>query len=669
MLKSGNQSKYAAALAACLMFFIVSATGAAERYVTVPGTWNSAAPELLVKAECHLDEPEFRLVGANRREIPARVLERHGSLLRFAFNARPGERLRFIEGEKPTDPASGWQPASGVLRSIYRIKDGRANTREELEKLLDSGVPVGRTVEERVYSGWNPLAGNPRSLHLFEGVLHIVRPGTYTFYTASTDASFLEIDGRPVAAWPGRHDVWGGLRGEHSGKIELAAGTHRLTYLHANFRSSCYSIAAWQPPGGGKFAAIPESAFTPSAVAKVGPRLDGYGRKLDDFGWRLDEMLTEGDRQLYFVRVEAQPGTVIRSVDWGDGSKAGGLLAHAYFKPGDYTVTVTAGDGKTVSHAVALSYRFSQSLPKPGREAEILRTALEQERKNGLQPEGYRYLSEALRRAKLEKESKEFYETLLRRQNAIEPEVLFRHYEATRLEEQLKQEKYENAAKDLRALIGRLTAPAELGAARLALAEVEFYGLGRRKEAEAELAKIDRSALPKARVRPYEVLEMELAAAGQGKAAASALAARIDAPASRYTPRQLLALDGVKLSIRNAIVLKKFADGLRYADELEEKQPAIRLSPDYLQLRGRLEAGLGRPRAAARLLEQALLLEPDDELCAQLSLELGQFYAGRGESAAAVGSWKQAVAAAPRSHAAATAARLLNEIRNREVER
>ncbi|MGN1365853.1 MAG: hypothetical protein ACI406_10835, partial [Victivallis vadensis] len=110
MLKSGNQSKYAAALAASLMFFIVSATGAAERYVTVPGTWNSAAPELLVKAECHLDEPEFRLVGANRREIPARVLERHGSLLRFAFNARPGERLRFIEGEKPTDPASGWQP-------------------------------------------------------------------------------------------------------------------------------------------------------------------------------------------------------------------------------------------------------------------------------------------------------------------------------------------------------------------------------------------------------------------------------------------------------------------------------------------------------------------------------------------------------------------------------
>lgn len=217
MLKSGNQSKYAAPLAACLVFFMASATGAAERYVTVPGTWNSAAPELLVKAECHLDEPEFRLVGANRREVPAKVLERHGSLLRFAFNARPGERLRFIEGEKPTDPASGWQPASGVLRSIYRIKDGRANTREELEKLLDSGVPVGRTVEERVYSGWNPLAGNPRSLHLFEGVLHIARPGVYTFYTASTDASFLEIDGRPVVAWPGRHDVWGGLRGEHSG--------------------------------------------------------------------------------------------------------------------------------------------------------------------------------------------------------------------------------------------------------------------------------------------------------------------------------------------------------------------------------------------------------------------------------------------------------------------
>lgn len=659
--------------AAVLAAGILLPASAAERRLSVPEPKGVAQQSHLVEAECHLETPDFRLTDSLRAGRPAKVLLRRGSLVRFVFNAKPGESLRLEEGKRPADAASDWLPASGVIRSVYRVKYRNVPNRKAFDRLLDEAEPRGAVVEKRIYSGWNPLGPNPGSLHVFEGVLQIGRPGRYTFCTASTDASFLEIDGKPVVAWPGNHDVWGGLRGERAGTVELAAGEHRITYLHANSRWSCYSLAGWRTPGSEKkFSPIPESAYTPTLRAKVGPRLDEYGRKIPDFSWRLEEMLTEEGQklQLYFVSLTPQVGTEIRSVDWGDGTREGKTLTHAYFKPGDYVISVRTADGKKISHRVELRYRFGQSLPKPGREAEILRAALAQEAETGLQEGGYRYLSEALRRAKLAKESREFYETMIRNQNAVEPEVLFRHYEATRLDEQRRREEFDTAAAELRNLIARLRAPSELNTARLALAEVLFYGSGKTEPAAEAFASVDRSSLPKARVRSYELLEADLAAMKEGRAAAEALAAKIASPSDRYDRRQLLRLDGIKLAIRNAIVLGKFSDGMQYAEQLEEQRPAIRLAPDYLQLKSRLEAGLGRPRSAARLLELARALAPeDDELRAEIALELGRFYAGRGETAPAIEAWKEVLEAAPRSRAAVTAARLLKEIRQKEVER
>lgn len=659
--------------AALLAAGILLPAGAAERRLSVPETKERAQQLHLVEAECHLETPDFRLTDSLRAERPAKVLLRRGSLVRFVFNAKPGESLRLEEGKRPADAASDWLPASGVIRSVYRVKYRNVPNRKAFDRLLDEAEPRGAVVEKRIYSGWNPLGPNPGSLHVFEGVLQIGRPGRYTFCTASTDASFLEIDGKPVVSWPGNHDVWGGLRGERSGAVDLAAGLHRITYLHANSRGSCYSLAGWRPPDSEKkFSPIPESAYAPVLRAKVGPRLDDYGRKIPDFGWTLEEMLTEEGQklQLYFVSLTPQVGTEIHSVDWGDGTREGKTLTHAYFKPGDYVISVRTADGKKISHKMELRYRFGQSLPKPGREAEILRAALAQEAETGLQEGGYRYLSEALRRAKLAKESREFYETMIRNQNAVEPEVLFRHYEATRLDEQRRREEFDTAAAELRNLIARLRAPSELNTARLALAEVLFYGSGKTEPAAEAFASVDRSSLPKARVRSYELLEADLAAMKEGRAAAEALAAKIASPSDRYDRRQLLRLDGIKLAIRNAIVLGKFSDGMRYAEQLEEQRPAIRLAPDYLLLKSRLEAGLGRPRSAARLLELARALAPeDDELRAEIALELGRFYAGRGETAPAIEAWKEVLEAAPRSRAAVTAARLLKEIRQKEVER
>ncbi|UKI33114.1 MAG: hypothetical protein L6W00_06375 [Lentisphaeria bacterium] len=54
-----------------------------------------------------------------------------------------------------------------------------------------------------------------------------------------------------------------------------------------------------------------------------------------------------------------------------------------------------------------------------------------------------------------------------------------------------------------------------------------FYGSGDTDGAAKAFASVDRSSLPKARVRPYELLETDLAAMKEGRAAAELLAAKI----------------------------------------------------------------------------------------------------------------------------------------------
>ena len=63
----------------------------------------------------------------------------------------------------------------------------------------------GATMSPNIFLGANPFGPSADYIATFTGWFSVPTAAQYTFATASTDASFLEVDNRPVATWLGVH--------------------------------------------------------------------------------------------------------------------------------------------------------------------------------------------------------------------------------------------------------------------------------------------------------------------------------------------------------------------------------------------------------------------------------------------------------------------------------
>jgi len=215
-----------------------------------------------------------------------------------------------------------------------------------------------------IFHGYNPYGPSGRFTSRYQAWLRIREPGTYRFGTISDDASALWIDEQPVADWPGGHNVWqrGGHRFRHNGSIELAAGLHRLEYLHVQAGSATACVAAWLPPGAEKPVPIPAEAFAP-----VTPyRADGLGdgplvawRAVRHNAWRdhllvTMELTVTGIGEDTEVRWRSDDGATHRGHRW----------RHVFLRPGLRLVTLTleppGGGTTTIEQAVRVGHAHFQ---------------------------------------------------------------------------------------------------------------------------------------------------------------------------------------------------------------------------------------------------------------------------------------------------------------------
>ena len=292
--------------------------------------------------------------GANR---PFGLLNRAGSLCSIHFDAKAGETLFLYFLAATAMPPPGLDHISG-LRHLVRSYDGSdVKSSASFSELWKSAEFQGGEFVDQVYSAFNPFGPNAKALHQFDGTLLIEKGGEYQFCLASTDASFLSIDGREVAAWPGKHPVKDGLEGKIRGAAQLTPGAHRFAFLHANSGNDSFAIAALVPPGEKQHFVIGPESFTRAAYAFVGPLTRRDGLKQADFIWENHYMVNISDHCMHQVLFEAAPfkDDPNAAFDWdfGDGTHGTGLKTdHLYFVRDIQTVTLTVshGDGqKTVS--------------------------------------------------------------------------------------------------------------------------------------------------------------------------------------------------------------------------------------------------------------------------------------------------------------------------------
>jgi hypothetical protein len=125
-------------------------------------------------------------------------------------------------------PPGAWTPQGGVLLETRGGRPQPVDTLEQVTRLLANAEAQGRSFVPQVFQGVNPHGPSADYVALFDGWFNVSRDGTYEFATISSGASSLQVDGRKIADWLGRHDPHGGRRGERSGRIALKTGAHRL---------------------------------------------------------------------------------------------------------------------------------------------------------------------------------------------------------------------------------------------------------------------------------------------------------------------------------------------------------------------------------------------------------------------------------------------------------
>ena len=608
----------------------------------------------------------FRLIDAGGQERGLTALMRQGSCVNAFFNAAPGEKLRMEFYQEPVKQKNA-DHTSGLLHLAKRFNnDTMVNSVEDFRKLWDnSGQAVGGFTN-KVYTGVNPYSRNMNSAHIYKGFITIPENGEYIFYTASTDASFLLIDDKTVAAWPGWHGVNEGLFGAYSGTVTLTKGIHRFEYLHANSQWGYYAIAAFSRPNDKNMTIIPEKMFTPVLAASQGPLFNMQDQPLPDFAWENAATLEVEKLQMYRVICKPANASGLIKWNWGDRTSPGNSRdCHYYFKPGKYSAEMESGSGHSTQQ-IELNYTPTPQMISDNEAEKMVDEALEQEKTIGIQIEGYAFIANAILQYKMKRQAADFYARIIQKHNLIPPMVILNYFQELILEEMLKNEKYEDAEKEFKRFIARLKDDKCMALAKLEYARLLFYCMGRTGDAEKQFNEIDRKFIPFESKTQFDILQADLALFGKGFDEASQMYDKISSTGKKMDRQQKIMAGGMIISIRNCLIMKKYDEAMSYIERLENWQPEVRLNPELTLIKAKVLENLETPRRAAVCYETVLKLNPPVSTAAAANLNLAEYYCKSAQYGKAREYLNAIRTEAPRSHEAVSAGKILNEIDRKE---
>lgn len=580
---------------------------------------------------------------------PSRLIDKQGQSRDFAilrelggrfdifFNARAGEQLRLEISSAAPARNEHLFPASGLLRSVRRFDGRTVNSVDDFIDAWKQGSPQGAGFEKQVYSGCNPFGHGSDSIHTYKGNINIPADGEWFFYTASTDASFLLINGQLVSAWPGRHWIGEGQRGEYGGSIVLKAGIHRFEYLHANNQHACFAIAAYSGSDKKKLQTIPPNMFTAAQTATAGSLLDHKDNKLPDFTWEQIQMLELPGKAMYKLTFNAAPH--LKDVEWdfsdGGGKAQGHSTSRFLFSNTAITVKMNSASG-SMSQKVVPAFSYSSSMLEGKKALNLLDEALDQELRYGIQDSGYRFLAEAITTFNARELATRFHPRLMDKQKLVPQFVIIEFFRQTRLKDLEDKERYAEALKELRELLGRADTPALSAALKLEIASLLLYKLGQYREAASTLSEEDIKALGRDSKIRAAILAADAALMTSDLQSAANLYAAIPSPAKKMDAIRKLQLAGMVVNIRNAIVLKRYQDALEYIQTLENADPLTRLNPELTLNRGLALNAMGKPMQAKVCFEMVIRQDPAPPTLARACLELVRFHAARQERSEAL---------------------------------
>ncbi len=329
-----------------------------RRTLTVADQVRGSHPEGVAVAEVptlgvvNPDGSDFRVVDKDGKEMKVHVLacgDEDRALVAFEAPARGAYTLYF--GNPNAKPPLKLDFRAGLMLEVRALGPGDPKNWAAMQKLLEASPQrTGRWWWPNIAIGFNPLGPWNNGIYVFTGYLHCPSDGAYTFAVNSIDASFVLVDGRVVAEWPGWHDASGGSRAAHRGAADLKKGIHKIEFFNA-FRPHGACTVGWQRPGDANIVPIPPEAFAGYGVARPGPA-EAKSGPAADFEWSFVEDLGYEGRKVTVVRFNPLAPARSCSWDFGDGVKSlEPAPLHTYLEAGTFTVAAQI-DGKSVSQKV-----------------------------------------------------------------------------------------------------------------------------------------------------------------------------------------------------------------------------------------------------------------------------------------------------------------------------
>ncbi|MDZ7816639.1 MAG: GLEYA domain-containing protein [Planctomycetota bacterium] len=164
---------------------------------------------------------KFHCAGALRDDAnDVRVVTSKGKLVKSTVKGvGPGDEVLVVYeapenedeyyiyyGNPDAQPPAEYNPERGLLLETRRRVSGDPDSWKQMQDILKrSDFVYGRGYVDKVFDGYNHFGPVEDYISIYRGWLMAPKTGTYTFCTASDDASFMFVNDKLVCKWPGYH--------------------------------------------------------------------------------------------------------------------------------------------------------------------------------------------------------------------------------------------------------------------------------------------------------------------------------------------------------------------------------------------------------------------------------------------------------------------------------
>ena len=305
------------------------------------------------------DGSDIRVTNLKGEDVPYDLIfAGPGNLYQVCFPVSEDAYYIFYGNPSAGKHENIFVPKRGLFLEVYERKGNPGNTWKDSGKAIEQSAAsrcLGRSAWRKIWDAGNPFGPEKDFVKVYKGYFYLDADTSISFATSSAGPSFVFVDDKPVASWPGWHGAEPFIRPEHAGTVDLKAGLHSYVYYHIATQGQEIAVAAIKIPADKQFKVLPDNFFLPPEKVEVVETEKTGNEPAVGFSWENSFYLSRDSFQLTTLKFTPEiSGDTKKEYLWdfGDGqTNTETSPSHTYVNKGirPVTLTIKNSDGKSSS--------------------------------------------------------------------------------------------------------------------------------------------------------------------------------------------------------------------------------------------------------------------------------------------------------------------------------